>query len=1845
MKNVENIYPLTPMQQGMLFHTVYAPDSDVYRVQVIATMRGHLNVSALKQAWKFAVQRHAVLRTGLMWENLDEPLQIVRKQVEVPWEESDWSKLGPSDQEARLADFLRADRNSSLKLSKAPVMRLLLLHLADDTHKLIWTTHHVLIDGWSVSLLFREVFVAYEAINEGREPGFEPTRPFSDYVSWLQQQDLSAAESFWRETLKGFTAPTQIGVKHGDAAGKSEHRQQRLNFPRELTAEIQNFARTHRLTLNTLLQGAWALLLSRYSGTRDVVFGAVNSGRPAEVRGVESMIGPLINTLPVRVRVSDDDAVVPWLQQLQRQQVNQRQYEYSPLVSVQDWSEVPRGTPLFETLLAFENYPVNRPWEEGNPSLKFDLAVGIEVTDYPIAVTVNPRDELAIKFAYDSGNFEESTIARMVGHLETLLQGLIRNPNKRVMELPMMTAAEQRQIVSVFNRTERSYPQEKCVHQLFQEQVERTPKRTALVFENQHLNYEELNQRANQLAHHLRKRGIGPEVRVGICMERSLDLVVTLLAILKAGGVYVPLDPDYPPDRLSYMLEDANVGVLLIQSRFKEIVSNCLVDVIEVDKDAAAFVEESPINPEVNIALDNLAYAIYTSGSTGRPKGVMNTHRGLCNRLLWMQEAYQLNEYDRVLQKTPFSFDVSVWEFFWPLITGARLVMALPGGHRDTSYLVKVIKQQEITTLHFVPSMLKVFLDQQGVSQCQSVRQVISSGEALPLEVQQQFQNLLKAKLHNLYGPTEASVDVTFWECREEKGPTVPIGRPIANTQIYVVDEYLQPVPVGVAGELLIGGTGLGRGYLGRPDLTAEKFIPSPFAARPGDRLYKTGDVARFRSDGAIEYLGRSDQQVKIRGFRIELGEIEAAIAGHEGVRESVVVTREDHSGAKQLVAYVVPDRERAFTVCRLLELKKHKRLTPRELPNGMPVIYQNQNETEFVYREIFEEQSYLKHGITLDDDSCVFDVGANIGLFTLFVGQQCERAEVYAFEPIPPLFETLRLNASLYNFNVKPFGCGLSSQRGRADFMYYPHASIMSGRFANVAEERETVRSYLLNQDTDNGAKSLTPEELEAVLNERLTSESFNCELRTISDVIREYDVRQIDLLKIDVEKAELEVIEGIDPGDWQKIRQVVVEVHDLDGRLGRITSLLKEHGFSVTIEQDPLLKHTELYNVYAVRTAKAESAAGKLSSARPVEPVWSSPTELIGDLKDSLKRHLPEYMIPAAFVLLDSLPLMPNGKLDRKALPAPDSDRAEAKTDYVPPRTQLEKGVAAVWSRILGVTTIGIHDNFFELGGNSLQAMQVISGIQQELKVELPLRWLFESPTVARLADRLEAASDQSADAETPGIQRVAREEPPPLSFVQQQLWFFDQLEPGSAAYNQPRGFRLKGKLDSAALLKSFDSLIARHEILRTSFVAENGKPIQRIAARAAVDLPMIDLASLPEAERETNAQLIASEAWQQPFDLSAGPLLRVLLLRLRSEEHILLLTTHHIINDGWSMGVLFRELAVLYEAFVTGNQPLLPELPVQYADYAWWQQQFSGGSALRESLDYWRRQLQGAPEVIKLPTDYPRPAIRTFQGSREPVVISLETSQALKKLGRNEKATLYMTLLAAFQTLLWSFSGDDDVVVGSPGAGRSRPETEPLVGNFVNTLVLRTNLSGDPEFRGVLERVRNTTLDALAHQEVPFEKLVEELQPRRTLSYNPLFQVWFVLHSDQDVVELRGLTAEPLNIKNSFARHDLQLTLWETSDGLEGSLSYNTDLFASATAARIAQQFQRLLSIVVTSPDIRLDQLRHQLEEAEKQSRAELAEALEEAGRQKLRTTRRKPVPTPPSTTSELQTNPNP
>lgn len=917
-------YPLSPLQQGMLFHYLRAPGAGIDIEQIVCTLPEELDALFLQRAWEKVVQRHAVLRTAFEWQQENEPLQIVHSRVDVPWNELDWRELPGHEQKERLTGFLAEDRRRGFNLNEAPLLRVTLIRVARSEYRMVWTFHHALLDGRSFPPLLNEVFSFYESFQFGQDLDLAQPQPYREYIEWLRAQDQSKAEVYWRKKLQGFTTPTPLVVDktHIAPTNATADRQgdDRVVLDETTTTALKEFARDHDLTLNTLVQGAWALLLGRYSSEDDVIYGVVRACRKSAVPGAEDMVGLFINTLPLRVRMSGDDLLVDWLKQLRTQWMSMRDYEHTPLVQVQKWSDVPAGKSLFDSILMFENYELDALLKQQGGKWT-DRSVRLyEQTGYPITVTVYSGARLCLQIEFDRTRFEPPTIARMLQHLKTLLEGMLTGSEQRLRDLPMLTQGERHQLLVEWNDTQRDYPETALLHELFEAQVTRSPESVAVAFGEKTLTYRELNERANRLAHYLQRMAVGRDTLVGVCMERSLELVVALYGVLKAGGAYVPIDPEYPRQRVAFMLEDAAVPVLLTQARLASSLPDHNSKVVCLDRDWEQIASEDSSNFAVEMSPSNLAYMIYTSGSTGRPKGALNTHRGICNRLLWMQERYGLTQADKVLQKTPFSFDVSVWEFFWPLLFGAQLVVARPGGHRDPTYLARLIKDEQITVIHFVPSMLRMFLEEPAVDDCESLRHVICSGEALPFDLQQQFFEHLSAQLHNLYGPTEAAVDVTHWTCQSDcASPVVPIGRPVANTQVYILDRYLQPVPIGVPGELYLGGVQIGRGYHNRPELTAERFIPDPFSEIPGARLYKTGDLCRWLADANIEYLGRLDFQIKIRGLRVELGEIEALLAAHPLLRACAVVARENGKGDKQLVAYGVchPGMDLSFETLR----------------------------------------------------------------------------------------------------------------------------------------------------------------------------------------------------------------------------------------------------------------------------------------------------------------------------------------------------------------------------------------------------------------------------------------------------------------------------------------------------------------------------------------------------------------------------------------------------------------------------------------------------------------------------------------------------------------------------------------------------------------------------------------------------------------------------------------------------------------------------------------------------------------------------------------------------------------
>jgi amino acid adenylation domain-containing protein len=906
---VEDIYPLTPIQRGLLFHTLFAPESGVYIEQLGFTIEGTLDVEAFRNAWQAVIDRHPVLRTAFVTEDLKEPLQLVRPRVDVPWTSEDWRDVPPAQQDVRLAALSTDQRTRPFTLDRPPLMRMALVRLSATKYKFFWTFHHVLLDGWSVAMVLRDVEVFYDGLRQGREAELPRPRPFRDLIAWFKKQDLSAAESFWRNRLKGFEAPTPLGIdirprtetekygKHG-THGKQEFGTERHEISAAKTAEVQAFARRHNLTLNTVVQGAWAILLSRYGGTDDVVYGATSSGRPGDLPGAESMIGLFITMLPVRARVSDGASVLSLLTNLQRQQVEQREYEYAPLVDIHGWSDVPRSTPLFESAFVFENFPV-QPFSDANGS---ELTVRQDVptsrSNYPVMMVAAPGEHLSLRIDYDASRLRADAIRRMLGHFTRLLDEMVANPDGRLAGLSLLTEPERVQL-EAWNDTAADYAHKGPVHRLFEAQVKRTPDAIAVVSPTAQLTYQALNVRANRLARHLAARGVGPEVRVALCLSRSADLPVGVLGILKAGGVYVPIDPEHPQDRLAFILADGAAAVVVTETALRDRLPAHSGQTVCLDADEAEIACQPGSDPESPLPAEGLSHVIYTSGSTGRPKGVAIPHGSVSTLVQWSREHYSDAELSGVLAATSVCFDLSVWELLVPLSWGGTVVLA-----GNVLALPTLAAADRVTLINTVPSAMAELVRSGAIPA--SVRTVNLAGEPLTTTLADAIYAVPSVqRVCDLYGPSEDTTYSTFTE--RTPGGVATIGRPLANTQAWVRSPESALAGVGVPGELSLGGAGLARGYLARPDLTAERFVPDPYAAVPGRRLYRTGDRVRWLPEGQLEFLGRIDHQVKIRGFRIELGEIEAALAHHASLKEAVVVTREDRPGDKRLVAYIVP--------------------------------------------------------------------------------------------------------------------------------------------------------------------------------------------------------------------------------------------------------------------------------------------------------------------------------------------------------------------------------------------------------------------------------------------------------------------------------------------------------------------------------------------------------------------------------------------------------------------------------------------------------------------------------------------------------------------------------------------------------------------------------------------------------------------------------------------------------------------------------------------------------------------------------------------------------------------------
>ncbi|RAM53532.1 MAG: non-ribosomal peptide synthetase [Hapalosiphonaceae cyanobacterium JJU2] len=1534
--NIERIVrsqqlPLSFAQQRLWFLDQLEPNSSFYNIATAVRLKGRLNVAALQQSFNAIISRHEALRTNFQIIE-GQPIAVISEATPFTLPIFDISKLPANQQQAEVKQQASQEAQKPFDLKTDLLLRVKLLRLHQEEHIILLTIHHIVSDGWSMGVLVQELAILYQAFSN-KQPSLLPALPiqYVDFAAWqrqwLQGEVLETQISYWLQQLKNAPKVLELPTDHPRPAIQTFRG---VNYSFELSDKLSfalnKFSRQQGTTLFMTLLAAFQTLLWRYTGSEDIVVGSPIANRNrAEIEG---LIGFFVNTLVLRTNFVGNPTFSELLKRVREVSLGAYAHQDLPFELLVEELQPERDlshTPLFQVMFVLQNTPMSALelpdltlslLEDTRNTAKFDLSLYM----------IDTQEGLVGTLEYNTDLFEKSSIQRMVKHLQTLLEGIVANPQQRLSELPLLTKIEQSQLIVEWNDTEVEYPQ-KCIHELLEAQVEKTPDTIAVVFEDQQLTYGELNARANQLGHYLRSQGVKPEVLVGICVERSLDMVIGLLAILKAGGAYIPLDPSYPKERLEFILEDAKASVLLTQTSVLEVIPQHKAQVVCLDKDYQFIVEQSQENLLCELTTDNLAYIIYTSGSTGKPKGVQIPHRALSNFLSSMKKTPGLSQNDTLLAVTTYSFDIAALELFLPIIVGGRLVIASREIASDPMQLSAKMTESKATVVQATPAtwQLLVTANWSGNQQLK----ILCGGEALPRHLADQLLERC-GSLWNMYGPTET----TIWSAAsavKAQGKLIPISHAIANTELYILDEYNQLVPVGIVGQLHIGGEGLARGYLNLPELTAEKFIPHPFSKQPGTSLYKTGDLGRYLPNGEIEYIGRIDHQVKIRGFRIELGEIEAVISQYYGVRENVVVARSDSSEDQRLIAYLVPEVEQRLIITQL--------------------------------------------------------------------------------------------------------------------------------------------RSFL--------------------------------------------------------------------------------------------------------------------------------------------------------------ESKLPSYMIPTNFVTLDSLPLTPNGKVDRKALPTPDTVRREVEETYVAPQTNVEKQLAIIWMQVLGLKKIGINDNFFELGGHSLLATQVISRIHKIFDIELPLRQLFELPTIAKLAKSI--GEKNKAAKLIPPIERVSREIALPLSFAQQRLWFLHQLDPKSYTYNGSSAVLLKGLLNVKALEQSINEIARRHEILRTCFQNVNGQPVQIITPALEIPLSIVDLQHLPDTGREAEIQKLRLANYQQPFDLTQLPLLRLTLIQLKTREYILLVTMHHIIFDAWSEGVFIQELSVLYEAFSSGKPSPLSEVNIQYVDFANWQQNRLQSEVLDTLLTYWEKQLGDNLPVLRLPKIHQSSKVKTSEEEKQILRLSQTLSQAIKKLGDSLKTTLFMTLLAAFKVLLYWYTGDKDIVVGTDIANRNKIEIENLIGFFVNQLVLRTNLFDNPTFSDFLQQVRQVCLEAYAHQDLPFEKLVSTLNPKRDLNQTPLFQVKFILqNAPTHDLAISDLNLTRLNdLEHTVARFDLLLELTDTEQGIVGLLKYNKDLFDANSIVRLLNNFETILSQIVVNPAIRLNELNEILIKSDREYQLKQEEKRKEKYQQKLSLIKRRSI----------------
>jgi amino acid adenylation domain-containing protein len=1886
--------PLSYSQQRLWFLDQLQGESTEYHLVTALRLRGDLDRVALERALATIVARHESLRTSIVVDD-GEPRQVVDPAARVSIQVQDLSDTAEELQSERVSRAVDDERDVPFDLGRAPLFRTRLLRLAEREHVFIWTFHHIVSDGWSLGVFHRELSTLYEAFRQGRENPLPPLpAQYADFALWQRQRltesRLQAELAYWATQLAGMperlTLPTDRPrpERQTFVAGRCS-----LVVSSDLLGRVKKLGRRHGASVFMTFVGAFAVLLSRYSGQDDIAIGSPIANR--QHRSLEPLIGFFVNKLVMRVRVPSTASFHELIKQVARTAIGAYEHQDVPferLVEELAPTRTLAATPLFQVGFAMQNAVGDVPQLAG---LDVELVQGEDFRvrlDMELHARERANGDLVIHWLYNVDLFDQWRVEQMARQYVRVLDSMTADGDAICAQVDLLGAEERQQTLVSWNDTGQPHGEARLLHELVAQRAAHSPDHVVLVHADQQVTYGALERRASELAGYLR-RIIGDEGRVALSLDRSVDMVVAVLAVMKAGGVYVPLHPSSPAQRQAQVIADSGASVVLTH---KAIAHTLPVDVpvticLDADWQRISGAQPPPVPPDP--ASSRAAYVIYTSGTTGGPKGVVVEHRQVLNYVEAIITCLDLGPAVRYGMVQPLAVDSSVTVLYAALVTGGRLYLVDETTALDARLYADYNRRHGIECLKIAPSHLTAIMDDDGAAPL-PLRWLVLGGEASRRELVEGVLARGTCRVFNHYGPTETTVGVLVSALRAEPRTSVPIGRPIANVRAYIVDQRLQPSPIGVPGALLIGGECVSRGYLNRPVATATGFVADPFGP-PGARLYRTGDLARWRPDGQIEFLGRSDDQVKIRGFRVEPGEIETMLRRDPRVRDALVTVHDD-DGSTRLCAYVLRESTEAEdSAARLEQLRdwqemyeSHSRsdvelgdfnivgwnssytgapipetemriwveetvarlraLAPRrvlEIGCGTGLLLtrlapecESYLGTDFSARVVDQLARYLtrradlrhvelRHGLAHDlgfmADGAVDlviinsvaqyfpDVGYLLDVLSeavrvtrrgghLFIG------DVRNLQLAPAYHASVQMSTAAADLSVRELRARVArAERNEEELLVDPQlfeelarrwpgigradVALKAGAYDNeVSRFRYDVTLRLGDKETAAGPDTWVPWDeagrwrrvVEARLN---TDPGSSVGVRGVADKRAAFSVAAAQWLEraedrdtVGALPAALGPLPGEDPNDVIELgRQCGAAVSWRGFSADAVYAVVFNAGWQPAAVQPemPRAFYRRFTNTPARRLADSDLGRALQDS-----------------LRDSLRDSLPDYMVPSSIVVLHSWPLTRHGKIDRRALPLPDAPRG---VEARPARDFEEEVLCRLFASVLGVERVGVDDDFFALGGHSLLATRLVSRVRATLQVELPLRALFEAPTVRALVQHV-----RTADVGRPPLGPRPRPARLPLSHAQERLWFIDQLEGGgSTNYNVVGAQTLRGDLDCDALERAIAAIVDRHEALRTRFLTRHGDPEQIIDAAVPVTLPVEDCRELPDTEQRERVRVVVRGQFEEPFDLASGPLFRARLMRLGLREHVLILAFHHIVTDGWSQTVFSRELLALYDAFHERRLHALPPLPLQYADFALWQRDWLDERRMAEGLAYWTTHLAGMPERLALPTDFPRAARRAYAGDRCPMVIPRERLAALDRLNREHETTLYMTLLAAFGVLLWRHSQQNDIIVGSPIANRQDTQLEDLIGFFVNTLLMRVRLEPDMTVAALLAHVRRTTLDAYRYQDVPFNRLVEELAPQRTLNATPLFQVMLLVHNvPWQERRLTGLEVSPLAGDGHHVHFDdLELHVRERGGELTCSWIYDRDLFGRWRIEQMSRHYERILGAMIGGAERRL------------------------------------------------------